>query len=259
MKNNMKTKRRQLLSTVTALLLAFICVPPSSVKAQCSQWDIVHGGQWQIRQSDKTVVTLNLQQNGKSFIGKASFERRKLIKRNTAIKDMYGLVVENGQVDGTLEGDTFRAEIFWDYGETGVYTGKLNAQGRIEGSGYIKQDPNNAARQWTWHSNERMNCASAAPSAPAPTPDKRPVHTVGKGPSSAADPAEATQWDRAVVLKDVTITDVDGKKATLHANEVYPVKNVVGLLVMIDHPVTGKRATVLKANVRLLKPGEPLP
>lgn len=56
-------------------------------------------------------------------------------------------------------------EIKWDYGETGVYTGrrveevtpkvKLNY---IVGDAYIKEQPDNRARRTTWKSDVSLMC-----------------------------------------------------------------------------------------------------
>jgi hypothetical protein len=122
---------------------------------------------------------MNLKQNGKSFTGTAHYEFY-------PGKHLFeGPDSQFGEVDGTIDGDRFHAKIFWRYGETGVYDGKVSPQGRIEGKAYIKQDPNNAARKCTWYSNERMECAGGAAAAPTP----KPIHKTARGPVASTSAA----------------------------------------------------------------------
>ena len=249
------------------LIIGAIASVTQSGATECTKWDV--GGQWVMNQSNKILVTVDLRQNGDVVTGTASYPGRK------------GVI--HGSVDGTVNppfvtksGDLARAKgapefvnhpqsltisIYWDYGETGVYIGDIGPRGRIEGSGYIKQDAKNAGRQWAWFSNRTMNCASpgsTAPSAPAPTPDTRPVHKVKKsGSTDPANSAEATQWDRAVALEAVSFPDNEGNQASLQVNKIYPIRRITpdGLIKVFDR-VTGKEVNLLPSQARLLKPGE---
>ena len=108
-------------------------------------------GDWTLRQTNGIKLKLSLVQN---VTGRASFQDTKQGRRH----------IETGDVTGklTLEESIryyFRVEIWWDYGETGVYTGTIGqADGILSGDAYILQDPRNKARQTNWKIMQEIPC-----------------------------------------------------------------------------------------------------
>ena len=111
-------------------------------------------GDWTLRQTNGIKVKLSLTQKGQNLTGRASFQDMKLGRRH----------IQSGDVTGklTLEESIryyFRVEIWWDYGETGVYTGTIDqTNGILGGDAYILQDPRNKGRQTNWKIMQEIPC-----------------------------------------------------------------------------------------------------
>ena len=143
----------QLAVVLVVLLVGFSMMTlPSRTPAQCVQWDArkMYG----IKQSNNILVKVELNQRGPRISGNANFQGKKGI--------------EHGTVLGYFRGDTFRIEIKWDYGETGVYSGKRVEEGTpraklsyLVGDAIIKEQPDNQSRHTTWKSAVSIMCLPA--------------------------------------------------------------------------------------------------
>jgi len=107
-----------------------------------------------IKQSNNITVKVELIQRGPRISGNASFQGKTRM--------------EHGTVLGSFRGDAFRIEIKWDYGETGVYTGKRieeqagrNKLSYLVGDAIIKEQPDNQSRHTTWKSVVSIMCYPA--------------------------------------------------------------------------------------------------
>ena len=185
----MKITPSKLIGAVAAALL-LACVP---ALAQCPQWDV--SGEWTLEQSDGYTLRMNLQQNGKTVTGGARFGYVK--KPDGVLAPFKGgdPATQRGSVSGNIAGDDFYVEIGWSSGSTGIYRGKVGAQGRIEGSTYDKGAPGSKAN---WFSPTLMKCQGANETGPVPikrtgkasvpmpaTPPPRPIKSTGKAATGA--------------------------------------------------------------------------
>jgi hypothetical protein len=150
-----------------------LSAPP--VEAQCQYWDV--SGKWQFKQGSRQAaldVTLDLRQKGRTVI------------TGTASHQPAGTTGVSGNVDGTVEGDSFAVHIYWANNTVGVYDGTIRPSGKIEGTGYEQRSP---SIKVNWHSTGVMKCAEAA-AAPAAAPVKSSASVLKDG--SFAKPKPAT-------------------------------------------------------------------
>ncbi len=156
-------KRSAKLTTVLAVtLLCFASATTSGSgmttpsEPDCSEWDV--SGDWTLVQTNETAPKFALQQTGTTLLGKAQYGYK---VENTCYilicDDDYYTV--NASVDGWVKGDSFEVTAYWNNGTTGVYTGKIGQQGRIEGATYDKQHPQVQAR---WYSERTARCSTVA-------------------------------------------------------------------------------------------------
>ena len=145
-------KSQQFAFVLVALFVGiFIMTLPPRTSAQCVQWDA--RSMYGIQQSNNILVKLELNQRGPRLSGNASFPGK--------------TKTEHGTVIGSFRADSFRIEIKWDYGETGVYTGKLVEEWHpkakltyLAGDAIIKEQPDNKSRHTTWKSVVSLKCYS---------------------------------------------------------------------------------------------------
>lgn len=194
------------------LALAGVLAAPAFAHAQsaCAQWDVSQP--WRAMQGHHEVGFW-LQQHQSRVSGSGEFWAAAgfgwqvmQIKRSGAYR-----------VTGSLQGDTIELETQWG----GVYIGKIDATGRIDGHTYDKRDSTSSAR---WYSDRRMNCLArvgeihaqtgrppptpvpAVPAAPTPITETRPAvltsgskshysskfgSIFGRDPASGSAPAPA--------------------------------------------------------------------
>jgi hypothetical protein len=150
----LKTIDKQTLRIATilaGLFVAFVVIlTPSQTHAQCSQWDARNI--WGIKQSNNISVRIAINQRGPRISGNAYFQGKTR--------------QEHGNVTGSFQGESFYMEIKWDYGETGIYTGRRIEEtgprgvkvSYIVGDAYIKEQPDNRSRRTTWKSSLALNC-----------------------------------------------------------------------------------------------------
>jgi hypothetical protein len=116
----------------------------------------------QVEQTNGITVKLHLQQRGEALTGGAmhpTHKPRKLL--------ISGETVDvSGTADGQLAGHRFNVTVYWGRGEAvGIYSGSINAQGRLTGVTYDRRNPNSRAE---WFARDLMQCQN------------RPAKTLGK-------------------------------------------------------------------------------
>jgi hypothetical protein len=135
-------------------------------------------------QTNGSVVNAALHRTDTGLQGDARYQ----VRRDDGAFNGYNYYNVGGSVDGTIDGDAFDITIYWTNQTTGVYTGKINAQGRITGTTYDAQHPQTIA---SWHSDRTLKCLSgSAASALRSTPPK-PAVALGRvqpTPGAAAGP-----------------------------------------------------------------------
>jgi len=149
----------------------------SAAEVECSKWDL--NGEWKLVQTNATSPIFTLHQTPTGLQGRATYwyvhEDECII---VSCGDGYFRV--DASVDGTAKGDDFEVVAYWNNGTTGVYTGKIGAQGRMNGSTYDRQHPQVMAH---WYSDRTATCldgtagtgertgttSSALSTPPAPT------------------------------------------------------------------------------------------
>ena len=108
--------------------VCFAMLLPSAAQAVCSQWDM--SGEWLFVQTNVTYPSFTLQQTGTELQGSARYRYYD--------EDRSRFVDVSASVDGAINGDSFEVTAYWNNGTTGLYTGKIGPQGRIQGSTYDK-------------------------------------------------------------------------------------------------------------------------
>ena len=141
----MKRIPSKLTSALVATLLCAAAVTTAS--SQCSHWDM--SGEWTFVQTNGTSPQFTFRQTETGLQGSAVYYYE--------YNDSGYYFPVRGSVDGTLKGDSFEVTAYWDNGTTGVYTGKIGPQGRIEGTAYDKLHPQTRA---DWYSDHTARCAS---------------------------------------------------------------------------------------------------
>jgi hypothetical protein len=124
--------------------LALLAPSVAVAQTPCAQWDLSQG--WTAVQGNYYSVDFHLLHNGSSVSGTASF-----------LGDGY----HAGEVTGTIKGNSIELVTSWG----GVYLGRIDATGRIDGTTYDKRDSTSSA---VWYSNRRMNCRATATPPPGP-------------------------------------------------------------------------------------------
>jgi hypothetical protein len=164
---NLIIRRTSVLFSV--LLGAVLALQPISADAQCSTgWDA--SGEHVVRQRGTYPFHVTLQQKGRVITGTASA---------TVERGDGGVKTITGPVDGTIDGNSFRVQIFWNNQQTGVYNATVLPSGRLDGEAYEKKSPNVRP---TWNTDGVLKCTPAAPVAP------KVIRSSGKAKPPAAQP-----------------------------------------------------------------------
>ena len=137
-----------------------------STQAQCTNWD-ASGPLEFFQRGQSRVNRMTLEQKGRVITGTAGFVEA---ENNDPVF---------GAVDGTLDGDSFSIQIFWENGKTGVYNAKVLPSGRLDGEAYEKSSPQSRT---IWHSDGVLKCA------PPPVIPK-PIRSSGKAKPAPQTPA----------------------------------------------------------------------
>jgi hypothetical protein len=167
----------------------------AAADAECSRWDL--NGEWKLVQTNETAPTFTLQQSENALQGSATYWYTHESECVLAFcgDDYYRV---DASVDGTVNGDSFEIVAYWNNGTTGVYTGKIGPQGRIQGSGYDRQHPQTMAN---WYSDRTAKCLVGTPgtggrigttSSALGTASPEPVRAQGRVRLPGGAPAKST-------------------------------------------------------------------
>jgi len=173
----------------SGLLILLVLAFPSAAFAACPQWDI--SGKMGLVQTNNITPSVDLKQTDTGIHGTANWSR--LV--DGGFLNGQDAQFASGTVDAVLDGDTIDMTIYWDDQTTGVYTGRINAEGRITGSTYDAQHPQTIAN---WHSDRTLKCLGSVPPA-TPLPPQRPAIVLGRtqSPSGAPTTPPMSICDRA--------------------------------------------------------------
>jgi hypothetical protein len=141
---------------------------PNVARAQCSTgWDA--RGKHLFIQKGTYASDIMLEQKGRVITGTASAQ----VDRKDG-----GIETISGPVDGTIDGDSFSLQIFWNNDQTGIYNATVLPSGRLDGQAYEKNSPNIRV---PWHTDNVFVC-------PAPPPAPKPIRSSGKARPAQAPP-----------------------------------------------------------------------
>src|SRR5688572_3648971 len=147
------------------LLVSVLALLPISAQAQCAKWDA--NGSLKIVQRGQLPFDVTLEQKGRALTGTADAI---LLSEGKRLK---------GPVDGEIDGDSFRIQIFWNNYTIGVYIGKVLPTGRLDGEAYEKNTPN---VRLTWYSEGVLKCPPPPPVIP------KPIRSSGKAKPAPQPP-----------------------------------------------------------------------
>lgn len=137
-----------------ALILALMASP---LEAQCAQgWDVT--GRWELKQSNQAAPNSLVLKGGWTSEGGVVKPR---IRGRASYASGRGKI--EGYVIAYVTGNNLRLEISWDNGLTGIYEGKIGADGKVTGTGYEKGSPSTKV---SWSSDRPMICRTQPPPDP---------------------------------------------------------------------------------------------
>jgi hypothetical protein len=162
---------------------------PATAQAPCAQWDL--SGWWLAIQTN-AKVGFNMQQTGTELRGGAQ-------------ASVTGFQSLQGSLDGVVHGDRISFTVYWSSGSVGVYSGKIDSTGTIEGT----TRDNRSGAQASWYSTARMNCLAreAPPPAKKVDPNAPDVLKEDGGFSDALGTAPPPAQNVATVNGDVDLYD----------------------------------------------------
>jgi hypothetical protein len=173
----------------SVLLYGALAPSPAAAQADCTQWRLSDG--WYAIQGSYRIRFM-LQQAGTNLSGTAFLSTPPA----GGIAGSFGTRDAPYGVRGSVKGNAL--ELFPTGGGIGVYLGKIDSTGRIDGTTY---DPNNSRSQATWYSDRRMTCiarASDAPPPPKPTPAPAPVPSRSTDTLATGQPSGASAFRNLV-------------------------------------------------------------
>lgn len=142
---------------VIAAVVAIFSIPAA---AQCANWDA--SGEWEFRQRGQSKpIKVILTQNGRALTGTAELPDGRIIRSSGWSFDEVATL--HGTADGSVSGDRFSLHIFWQNGQTGVYTARVLPSGKLEGKGHEKDSPSVLV---SWDSVGRLKCPPPPPPQP---------------------------------------------------------------------------------------------
>ena len=127
-------------AAVAAIALALALAAPASAGEVCSHWTLAKT--MILQQSNGYNVKLEGHQQGDELHGKA-------------ITTQTGTVAGWGTYDGKTRGHEVEISVYWGPNSIGVYKGRINERGRIQGSTHDRRHPDQTA---TWYSDELAKC-----------------------------------------------------------------------------------------------------
>jgi hypothetical protein len=154
----------------------------------CANWDL--SGQWTFFQSNEASPVFQLELTDTGLQGTGGFgylvDSEPCPFFAACGKDP---VYVSSSVDGTVTGNELELTSYWSDGSIGVYSGKVNAQGRIEGTTFDRQHPQTMA---SWYSDHTAKCldgtsgsggaVGTTSSALKTAPAEKPVRVARRGP-----------------------------------------------------------------------------
>ena len=194
-------QRSTLLLLSATLAVAIPLTVPRPAHAQtpsqtpCLQWDVSQG--WYAIQANGYQVLFALSQAGTGLKGTGEFA-------TPSHGMVFGSTGNPQPVSGTLNGDSIEIDTSWG----GVYLGKLDLTGRIDGTTY---DRRNSSSGSTWYSDRRMNCLRRAgdpPPAPAASTVKTPPPTISAGAAVAGTVRAGSPAANILASRSGTVTPI---------------------------------------------------
>jgi hypothetical protein len=171
---------------VCGVLFAVLALLPISAHAQCKNWD-ASGDLAIIQRGQANPIYLTLEQKGRVITGGAHLDI-------PGSNGNFGGEI-TAAVDGTIDGDSFSVQLFWNNHQTGIYIAKVLPSGRLDGEGYEKRSPNIRV---PWHSLGVLKCAPPAAPKPIKSSGKMPPKTP---PSSNQPTSQPTKTAPSPPLK----------------------------------------------------------
>lgn len=205
----MKTSALKMTTAVAGILFCTAAATTASsgvltpAELDCTQWDL--SGHFTLVQTNETSPSFKLAKTPVGLQGTAFYAYTEEVACFiVSCGDDYFEV--HGSVDGTVVGNEVELVAYWNNGTTGVYSGKVGPQGRVEGNTYDRQHPQVIAR---WYSQTPVTClagttstgeqigttSSALGTAPAPVA-VRPQGRVRVG-GAAPTPSTLTKCEAA--------------------------------------------------------------
>jgi hypothetical protein len=176
--SQLKGTTMKMLKTITfaaslALAAPLVAPTPAAAQTACAHWDVTQ--RWVAVQGN-THVHFDLRQERTTVAGTAGYIQyaTSFVSQLFAAAGRTQYVAAHaGNATGTINGNSIELATSWG----GVYVGRIDPTGRIDGVTYDKRDSTSSA---TWYSDRRMNCRSttAVPSwqssAHLPRPEYMP-------------------------------------------------------------------------------------
>ncbi|MGE5152211.1 MAG: hypothetical protein ACM3II_18995 [Rhodospirillaceae bacterium] len=127
-------------TAVAAATLVLAVAAPAGAGEVCSHWALAKV--LTLSQSNGYRVKLEGHQQGDELHGKA-------------VTTESGAVAGWGTYDGKTHGHEVEIEVYWGPNVIGVYKGKINEHGRIEGRTHDRRHPDQSA---SWYADELAKC-----------------------------------------------------------------------------------------------------
>jgi hypothetical protein len=147
-----------LLAATAAAVLA--SAAPADAREVCTEWKL--GSLLTVHQSNGANIELKGQQQGTELRGTAI---NAYVPKSGPFTDSDP-VVKKATYDGKARGHEVEFTVYWNANSIGVYTGKINERGRIEGNTHDRMHPESTA---TWYADELASCAKQENAEPRRT------------------------------------------------------------------------------------------
>jgi hypothetical protein len=115
-------------------MAALVGLLSATAQAACSQWDA--SGDITLHQANGARPSLALHQSGSDLDGSATYA----ITTPECIERATCQLVQ-GEVTGSIKGNSFEVTARWENGSVGVYRGGVDANGGMEGATYDRSHP----------------------------------------------------------------------------------------------------------------------
>jgi hypothetical protein len=174
----------------------------------CTTWDL--SGDWTFFQSNEASPIFHLELTDQGLQGTGEFfylvDSEPCPFFAQCGKDA---VVVNSSVDGTLTGNELELTAYWSDGTIGVYSGKVNPQGRIEGTTFDREHPQTMA---SWYSARTANCLDGTGKSGGAVGSTSSALKTGAPPRPVRVAGRDGNVQRAVANKVIAIPVCDAAK-----------------------------------------------